>query len=85
MINSVNIIFFVFIIIIVVFAKCNYRVLVRVCVGVCVCFHVSSFCTITQKKESIQEHEINNVVYENNLNKFDIGHYRIKVKVTAGV
>ena len=25
------------------------------------------------------------LVYENNLDKFDIGHYRIKVKVTAGV
>ena len=38
------------------------------------------------KKELIQEHEIKYiVVYENNSDKFDIGHYQIKVKATAGI
>ena len=32
-----------------VFAKRNYRVLVRVCVCACVCVCVCVFCTITQK------------------------------------
>ena len=40
-----------------VFAKRNYRVLVRVCVCVCVCVHpyvCVSFCTITQKVIDLQ-------------------------------
>ena len=55
-----------------IFGKRNYRVLVIVSVCVCVCECVC-VCTKAQKER----------VYENNSDKFDIGHSRTKVKVMA--
>ena len=54
-------------------------VCVAVCVSVCVCVSVY---TITQKNRLIHLKLEHIVVYENNLDKFDIGHFPIKVKVT---
>ena len=59
-----------------ILAKHNYRVLVRVCVCIHVFFRVVFFRNMKFKYL---------VRYKNNSENFDIGHYRIKVKVTAGI
>ena len=67
------------------------RQCVCVCVFVfmCVCFCVSVFPVFLNdnSKRSLSRHMkfIYIVVYDNTLDKFAIGDYRIKVKVTAGV
>ena len=59
------------------FINRNYRVLVSVCVSVCL-----SVYTITQNG-SIDLKLEHIVVYENSSDEFDIGHCPIKVKVMA--
>ena len=52
------------------------------CVCVCVCFHV--FWGNNSKRNQSRSMKFKYiVVYENNSNKFDTGHCRTKVKVTA--
>ena len=61
------------------FINRNYRVLISVCVSVCL-----SVYTITQKNNGSIDLKLEQVVvYENSLDEFDIGHCPIKVKVTA--
>ena len=83
-----------------VFAKRNYRVLVRVCVCVfvhvcvcvclfvCACVYVCLCVFLHDNSKSNQSRNIKFeyfVVYENISNKFDNGHCRIKVKVMVGL
>ena len=59
-----------------------------VCPSVCVCARVSVFpcpCMITQKHLSRNMKFKYIVVYENSFDEFNIGHFQIKVKVSAGV
>ena len=63
--------------------KRNYRVLVRICVCAsvrvfvfCVCF-----CTVIQTVIDLETCYLNTLPYENN--RFNIEHFRIKVKVTV--
>ena len=75
-----------------IFVKHNYtcRVLVRVCVCACVCacvcVHVCiRVCIFLQdnSKRSLYKDILTHLVCENISDKFDIGHCRTKVKVTA--
>ena len=71
-----------------VFAKRNYRVLVRVCVcvRVCVfpCFRVSVFLHDNSKSNRSRNMKLEYiVVYENISDKFDIGHCQTKVNFTV--
>ena len=67
-----------------VFGKCNYRVLVSLCVCVCVC--VCVFLHDNSKRNRSRNTKLEYiVVYENSSDEFDIELRRIKVKVTVGV
>ena len=59
-----------------VFAKRNYRVLIRVfvCIRVCVCVFPCVFLHDNSRNQSRNMKFKYIVVYENNLDKFDIGH-----------
>ena len=63
-----------------VFAKRNYRVLLRVCVSVCLCVFLNDNSKGNRSSNMKFKHI---VVYENIADKFDIEHFRTKVKVTA--
>ena len=59
-----------------------------VCVCVCVrgCVHVCVFLHDYSKRNRSRNMKLEYiVVYENSSGKFDIAHYRIKVKVTVGL
>ena len=58
-----------------------YRILVSVCVRLCVCVCVCMFLHDTSKgNQSRNTYFECMVVYENNLEKLDIGHCQIRVK-----
>ena len=53
---------------------------------VCVCISVCVFCHDNSKRNRSRNMKLKYiVVYENILDKFDNGHYQIKVKVMVGL